>query len=176
MSLESLELSENVTDEFLNQLDRLPQFTELALHGPNVTDATARLLAESAPNLKTLYLRHANLTVQGIRWISELSDLEVLALDETEVGDDAIEHLAKLEKLRWLDLSGADSVTDRSLEVIGKLRNMRQLFLMGTQVSTGGLGHLRGLNNLRHLDLQSTKVRSIPPWLEARPMLHISLD
>jgi Leucine-rich repeat (LRR) protein len=69
----------------------------------------------------------------------------------------ALVHVARLDRLESLDLSGA-LIGDDDLAHLKDLASLQALFLRNTNVGDKGLKSLPGLANLRRLDLSGTKV------------------
>jgi hypothetical protein len=71
------------------------------------------------------------------------------------VTDLGVRHLAKLSRLKELDLSGT-LVTDRGLEFLRALPELETISLGWTQVTDAGAAHLSGCKRLRSVNLQGT--------------------
>ncbi len=176
--LKSLRLqigTRDAVDAFL-QLNCLDSVTKLAINGEAISADLIMMLADQATQLKELYARgHQGVTPAAMRALARLPNLEVLALDGTNVNDAAVALLKPLQNLRWLDLSSS-AVTDRSLIVAGNLPKLRYLGLMGTNVTSAGLEYLSSLTELNHVNVYGTYVKSLPDWMSQRPKLQVSWD
>ena len=64
-------------------------------------------------------------------------------------------HLARLSRLRHLDLSGT-GITDRGLEVLRALPELETVSLAWTKVTDAGVAHLSGCERLSNVNLQGT--------------------
>ncbi len=85
--------------------------------------------------------------------IAEFESLEQLHLGNCKaLTDDGIAHLARLPRLRVLDLSQT-GVTDRGLAVLRELTQLERLQLVFTRVTDAGLDNLRHCDSLERLDL-----------------------
>lgn len=84
-------------------------------------------------------------------------DLDELSLLECSLGDDAVDRLAGLRGLRYLDLYGT-GITARSYRVLGGLRGLEWLSLSYTRVGTAGIEALAGLADLKRLSLRGTDI------------------
>ena len=88
--------------------------------------------------------------------VSQLEHITVLDLDASRsLGDDSLRHLARLPRLRQLNLSGC-GITDRGLEVLSRLPALETLRLAWTGITDAGAGHLAACENLRNVDLSGT--------------------
>jgi hypothetical protein len=72
--------------------------------------------------------------------------------------DDGLRHLARMPKLRELDLSGWENpITDRGLEVLSRLGELRRFQMCWPQqVSDAGVAHLASCHHLESVDLLGT--------------------
>lgn len=86
-----------------------------------------------------------------------LDQLQVLDVENSEVSDKGLRHLAELTELRSLDLHGTQ-ITDEGLTHLSKLKNLQVLNLAGTQVSDDGVEYLKNLSHLESLTLLDTNV------------------
>lgn len=73
--------------------------------------------AADLPRLKELECK-GQATDAGLSHIRELTDLEVLVLEGTQVGDDGLAHLSKLAKLKDLDLGDKQPSAPESLRSV----------------------------------------------------------
>lgn len=117
-SLEELHLSgSRVGSRGISLLADCPNLTELFLQGPDTTDRPLAGLKDSK-QLKNLYLNGdydfrekrsipTRITLNGIRLVSELEQLELLHLtDNPQITDAAVPYLSKMKNLRTLKLEG----------------------------------------------------------------------
>jgi len=72
-------------------------------------------------------------------------------------GDEGLRHLAKLVRLKSLNLEGTD-VSDAGLAHLAGLKDLQSLSLTNTAIGNKGLESLRPLANLKHIDLIHTMV------------------
>lgn len=176
--LEGLWLDDNqIGDAGLVHLAPLNSLEVLSLSRTRVSDAGLPYLAEMS-ELRTLRLDGTDCTLSGVvRLFTELQnrpltdaleavarikvgdDGQVLTLDLSTIGttDAGLKQVARLERLEWLHLPGAQ-VTDSGLGHLRALGNLTLLDLSGTQVTDEGLEHLHGLTKLRTLHLGDTRV------------------
>jgi RNA polymerase sigma factor (sigma-70 family) len=104
------------------------------LAGARVTDDDLKVLPETFPALRTLYLHHDPITDAGVNNLKGLSGLTTLDLFDTHVTDAALERVAE-----WMP-------------------NLESLELSDTGITDSGLRFLKGLHRLRRLDVRKTKV------------------
>lgn len=102
------------------------------------------------PSLRVLNFRGAtNVTDEGLKYLSELTDLQELELGICEkVTDAGLKHLDQLVGLTYLGLLSLVRITDK------------------------GVGYLTGLTRLRHLDLSSCRVTEATVRLFANKKLY----
>ena len=94
---------------------------------------------------------------QDLRFIRSLTDLNGLAIWETDIGDLALTYLSGMSSIRWLDI-GDTKVTDEGLAYLRGLKRLKSLTLLNDEVGDDGVMHLAGFESLQHLDLMSTRV------------------
>ena len=73
------------------------------------------------------------------------------------ITDACLEQIAKLPRLRVLNLEGSE-VSDDGLKLLKGLRGLRKLNLWQTRITDTGLRELQGLTKLRELNLQETRI------------------
>lgn len=118
-------------------------------------------LADGSP-LLAVDFRHAGKVVNddsllGLEGLQQ--HVVQLDLSKTEVSDQALMTVAKLERLVRLDLHGCQ-LGDAELKNLASLKHLRYLNLYGTQVSDAGLQVLGNMKGLKEVYLWSSKVTS----------------
>jgi hypothetical protein len=93
-------------------------------------------------------------TDAGLVHLRELTKLQELHLNHTEVTDAGLVHLKGLTELRRLGLMHT-KVGDAGLVHLAGLTELVSLNLTSTEITDTGLVHLQGLTNLRFLYLDS---------------------
>jgi beta-lactamase regulating signal transducer with metallopeptidase domain/Leucine-rich repeat (LRR) protein len=184
-NLERLGLSGNykITDSALGYLKRLPHLRGLGLSstgGSRLTDAGMVHVAacknlerlslsgnigeegmQHIANLKKLtYLwistnSKSPLDDGGLALISTLPNLEELHVGGGEISDAGVAHLAKLSKLRQLNvISDSRMITNEGMRHIGSIQGLETLVLrFGMRdpiITTAGLNEINRLKNLRY--------------------------
>ena len=147
----------------LVKLAKLPKLTSLRLAGKELPpDAAAELKGLTA--LKELYLSVGPLPEAGMKALGALDRLEVLQLGRFKPGaDKVIPHVAKLTKLRTLDLAGNRLI---KIEGIEKLSVLEDLWLNNNQI-----------NDLDTLPLLSSSCPRIATlYLEQNPVCNVLGD
>ena len=87
---------------------------------------------------------------------SRLEHITALDLDSSKgVTDDGLSHLARLPRLRHLNLAGT-AITDRGLEVLRRLPSLESIVLSGTRVTDEGMQNLAACEELQAVDLTWT--------------------
>jgi len=99
----------------------------------------------------------------GLRNLSGLTRVEILAIAGNPVTNSGLEHLRGLVKLEFLTLSGT-RVTDAGLVNLERMTEIGTLYLNKTQITDTGLVHLKGMSKLQKLVLGETGVSG--PGLE----------
>jgi hypothetical protein len=99
-----------------NKLVALVSLTDLTL---DLRALTSLELARGLGSLARLSAKRSS--VSSLAPLRECSRLEHLALDQTNVSDDQLAHVAPLKRLRTLSLNGT-AVTDRALQLLASAR------------------------------------------------------
>ncbi|GFU09252.1 RNA-binding protein EEED8.10 [Nephila pilipes] len=98
-----------------------------------LSDRALELLCQSLKHLKVLYVGGVfpDLTASGLHHIGRLSNLENLYLSQNQhVDDDVIYAVSRgCKKLRFLDLSGCNEISDYSLTSLSSCYNLRTLHI-----------------------------------------------
>jgi hypothetical protein len=134
----------------------------VSLNGPSATDA---VLTSLMPSLKELKFNQCSLTASaitdaGMAHLSELTQVECLALNMTAITDVALVHITGLTQLKQLFLDHT-KITDAGLGHLTGLNELRWLYLDDTQITDAGLEHLKGLDQLQDLGLRNTKITDV---------------
>lgn len=90
---------------------------------------------------------HANLTC--------LSNLKDLGLSRTAISDNGMQYVNQFRQLEILQLQGT-SITDRGLEQLGDLKELEVLSIGGTHITDEGLASIANFPQLRVLQLDNT--------------------
>lgn len=129
----------------------------LAAHPDAVLDAngqmTDEMLAQAAeiPHLTVLKLGNCKqLTDAGVRHLAKLPRLRELDLSHTRVTDDGLKVLRELPGLRSLNLV-MTMVTDAGLQHLEHCHELERLHLMWTHTGNGAIRVLAGKKNFTHL-------------------------
>jgi internalin A len=102
-------------------------------------------------------LSRIKLTVEDMKELAALKNLQTLILWDTQVTDAGLKDLAALKNLQALNL-GATQVTDAGLKELANFKELQTLALSHTEVTDAGLKELANLKELKTLDLSETKV------------------
>jgi hypothetical protein len=118
------------------------------------TDTDEALRAVKAfPRLKRLALHKGQATDEALASVADLKDLEMLfILDAEKITDAGVKHLGGLTKLQNVLINNSQ-VGDGALEVFARLPALKDLSLPGNAFSDEGLRHLEGMKQLRGLSI-----------------------
>ena len=132
---------------------------------PNPLETPTTVLARSWDDLldavreQRLSAIHATgqMTDAMLERVSRLEQIEKLDLNGSRaITDDGVRHLARLPKLRTLDLGGC-AIGNAALEAIGRIASLERIILSWTHVTDAGVAHLAGCGALRVVDLSGTR-------------------
>lgn len=188
-SLQAFSLNEPgqlLGDAVIQSVVGIPSLKSLSIIECGTTDAGAKLL-EQMPQLESLSLRQeGRLTDEALKSVGKLTNLTELRLasyvgtarlGRMRFSAAGIRHLAELNSLEVLDLTGHDTppdvldlpqltslslggtkVDDRCAERIASMRRLRSLSLTFTGITDAGLKQIGTLPELRSLGLDSSVV------------------
>jgi tRNA A-37 threonylcarbamoyl transferase component Bud32 len=146
-----------VGDEGLKHLAGLTRLRTLSLYGTRVTDEGVEVVGRFK-DLTFLSLDETAITDAGLKHLTGLGKLEVLGLFSTwAVGDEGMRSLARMKRLRSVDLCGT-RVTDRGVGALARRGRLASIRLAGTKVTDAGVKELARLKDLGVLDLTNTAV------------------
>ncbi len=142
-----------VTDEVLTHLEKLKDLRVLSLASSHIQNPSS---LGSFPQLRLVDLYSTQVNDQSIKYLILSKNLATLYLGATQVTNEGLESLLKLDYLKVLSLSWNDKIDSQALKVIGSLESLEQLHLVGTGII--GLEGLERLSQLRTLSLGWTSI------------------
>jgi Leucine-rich repeat (LRR) protein len=138
-SLKKLEIgSSQVTDRGLGYLSQIKTLERLELpqEQRGITDSGLAYLGQ-LPNLRQLHVSRIHFndpkmnteyyTDKGLEALARCTGLEELSIGSIGITDAGIDHIAKLTKLKWLNLFGCDNVTDKGLARLAGIKSLTTL-------------------------------------------------
>ncbi|MBN2181815.1 MAG: hypothetical protein JW715_07855 [Sedimentisphaerales bacterium] len=145
-----------VTDKGLIHLAKIKTLENLTLPDIGITDAGVEHITQ-LQNLRYLWVAtHSSspLTDKSLQYISTLKNLEELHTRGSGFSSEGTKHIAKLDKLRQLSISGSKRLTDDALAELSALKSLTYLGIgSGPSISISGLKSLNNLKNLKKLSL-----------------------
>lgn len=133
------------------------EVTELLLSESNIRGFDLSRLRELT-SLKYVDVAASDVSDEMMREIWRLDSLEELRLDDNDqITDAALEHIGRMRSLKRLNVS-ATSITDDGLKSLRHLENLEELCVWHTEIGDQGVSHLAELPSLRLLDLSFTKI------------------
>ncbi len=112
-----------------------------SLLGDAFTDADLALLDGLEDLVESLNLAGTGVTDAGVASLAAHIQLRRLHLQNTRIGDDALVHVAGLDRLEYLNLYGT-RVTDAGIARLAGLPNLRKIYLWKTNVTSEGADFL----------------------------------
>ncbi len=116
------------------------------------------------------------MTDKGLSSIANLSDLRVLALDDTAISDVGLMSLQGLQPLMSVSIRRTQ-ITDAGISNMCWLRNLSHAYCDSTNITNRGLLELvNRCSKLQEISVVNCKIsdRMIVQLLAARPDVHIS--
>lgn len=184
--------------ELLPHLKTNHALEEIALNTSWTDEDLAHLATNKA--LQVLEIDDAqSVTNRGLAYLSGLTNLRLLLLRKSQVTDDGLDHLLRLQNLRQFHLPeqitargvaklralknlrvlGWRSATDAGMVYMKEFPNLGELWLNNSAITDEGLRHLHGLPKLIEIGLKNTKVTTAGiAQLKAsyQGRLHVFLD
>jgi serine/threonine protein kinase len=121
-------LNNELTDEQLKWFAPLKNLNAVNISdNPRIT-GTGFVHFQNMKELRDLRISGLQFTADGIKALSELTQLTSLNIRFSNIQDRDLEQIAKLENLRILSLIGT-SISDKGLKQIAKLRHLKQLYI-----------------------------------------------
>ena len=129
---------------------------ELDMSSTRVSGESLRDIVERFPNISEINVSYClSLKDEDLKEIAKLTRLKRLDLRGcNNITDAGLEAISKLAQLQWLDLYGCKKITDAGLEAISKLMQLQRLDLRGCDnITDAGLEAISKLMQLQWLDL-----------------------
>lgn len=140
-SLERLEIVHcHFTDAGVAPLARLVNLERLQIGSRDATGAAVKSLTR-LKKLRELDLHDNQATVEGIRYACEIPSLRVLRVYGA-IKDEGAAAIAQLTNLEWLIASGA-GFTDAALDHLAKLPKLKRLEIQGSKVTDAAIAKLK---------------------------------
>jgi len=135
-----VDLNNHAVDIDLERLTRTRDIGELDLYSTRVTDAGLRFVSQLV-ELEVLRLPK-RITDNGLAQLSALAALQRLELPEAPISDAGLIQLVQLSSLQILTI-GSCEITDTGLKTISKMASLRRLIITSTKVTAAGIEKLK---------------------------------
>ena len=142
-----------VSQDRLTELKRLPQIKIVSLWKAEADKIDLNALA-ALPKLNALFVGNCPHTSSLLQRLPTLPRVETFVLQDCDgFTDDDLSHLARLPKLKYLDIVKSSPVSDAGLEYLSRLENLETLCLRKSsgQITKAGLQPLQRLPKLKQL-------------------------
>lgn len=141
-----------MTGKAYAQFEGFTKLTRVSHRGSSIDDEGLRQLCDHLPNLESLSLAHARFTDSGAPHLAKLTKLKGLELGTSKATPQALKAIAKLP-LEYLQL-GEGFESGACFPLIRDLSTLRRLTLTNPQAITDAdLLALAGLTQLTHLEI-----------------------
>lgn len=137
--------------KFLENLQPMPQVTELVANDISIGPDAAKLLVELFPNLQVLELANTNVQDAGMDILTSLDNLRVLDLSGTKFYDPAMKNFNRLKDLEALYLNGCIVFNGTGLERV--TTNLKRLAINDVALAESAIKNVARLKNLEYLSL-----------------------
>jgi uncharacterized protein (TIGR02996 family) len=148
----------NLSPERLAQLASCPNVRCL-MHGTigTLSDEQLRAISE-VPAIIDLVLCGHGVNDDYLTYLPAMTQLQHLALTESEITDAGLARLGGLVRLTRLVLSECSQIGNAGLKSLVGLRHLEDLSLANTKINNAGLKHLANFEELRYLDVSNTQI------------------
>ena len=141
-----------MTGKAYAQFEGFTKLTRVSHRGSSIDDEGLRQLCDHLPNLESISLAHARFTDDGAPHLAKLTKLKGLELGTSKATPQALKHIAKLP-LEYLQL-GEGFESGACFPLIKDISTLRRLTLTNPQAITDAdLLALAGLTQLTHLEI-----------------------
>jgi Leucine-rich repeat (LRR) protein len=141
-----------MTGKSYARFDGFTKLTRVSHRGSLIDDEGLRQLCDHLPNLESLSLAHAKFTDVGAPHLAKLTKLKGLEVGAAKATPQALKHIAKLP-LEYLQL-GEGFESGAAIAFIKDLSTLRRLTLTNAQAITNAdLLVIAGLTQLEHLEI-----------------------
>jgi hypothetical protein len=141
-----------MTGKAYARFEGFTKLTRVSHRGSLIDDEGLRQLCDHLPNLESLSLAHAKFTDAGAPHLAKLTKLKGLELGTSKATPQALTHIAKLP-LEYLQL-GEGFESGAAIAFIKDIATLRRLTLTNAQgITDTDLQGLAGLTQLTHLEI-----------------------
>ncbi|MCA9199383.1 MAG: hypothetical protein KDA87_17680 [Planctomycetales bacterium] len=134
-----------VTDASMQYLKAMQQLQTLYLGGSQIFGPGLAEHLMDLPKLTYLSFENSSVTDQHVSSIVQLKHVETLGLDGTQITDEALPQIAKLDSLRTLWLNKTAVTSKRLLEFAPQIRELTNLHLAGIPIEDSEAAQLQTL-------------------------------
>ena len=155
------------TNDDLSIVERLTDLKQLSLaNRKRITDDGLGHLTRLS-EMEVLALNGTNVRGPGLQHVVHMQNLTGLTLDNTPLTDDGLQYIAELANLEWLFLSNTQ-ITDEGLRHVAALRRLEDLQIRGTAITDEGVKHLAGIKSLKRVLLGDNVSQQGRSWLQSQ--------
>lgn len=141
-----------MTGKAYAQFEGFAKLTRVSHRGSSIDDEGLRQLCDHLPNLESISLAHAKFTDAGAPHLAKLTKLKGLELGTAKATPQALKHIAKLP-LEYLQL-GEGFESGACIPLIKDITTLRRLTLTNAQgITDADLQAIAGLTQLTHLEI-----------------------
>jgi len=128
-------------------------------------------LLDSAESLNAIEFSQAGEIGAELRFVANCNDLDRLWLYRMDIQPKAVRLIASMQSIEDLELQASTGIDDEAVEQLARLPRLRRLNLAWTELTDAGLEHLRQHRDLEWLWLRSTRITdaSVPALIEMAP-------
>lgn len=130
-----------VKDRHFALLRLFPRLRYINATNAKISDAAIKHL-ENASEMSFLYLKGTNVADDSLKTIGKMQRLQSLCVDGTKITDAGLIYLKDLPEITKLHIRSRNKISDAGLSPLFKLKSLRELKIGGTQITASGLKEL----------------------------------
>jgi hypothetical protein len=148
LNLENTEVDDNAFSEIatLKNLECL-LFQSTQLKGTGFS----KLM--NLPKLRSLTIGHNQLSNANFKDLKHLTKLRTLQISDAQINDQSLKDIATIDQLEALDISNNKKISDNGIMQLAKLKKLKRLELRGLKISSKSILALSQCH-LKHLECQ----------------------
>lgn len=146
-----------IEDKGIENLTNSKNLSAFGLRRNNISNKSLEIIATQFPKVRYLDVRYCNVDDEGMKFVGQMKDMEVLRTEGAFISDEGMAHLAGLTKMRFLNLRDK-KITDKGMAYLAGMKNLETLELNEVACSNEGLAHIKDCVKLKKLHLFRTKV------------------
>ncbi len=167
-NLEYFGLPYNCSDEHLKAIGCMKKLKYLNASGTRIKGTGLKYISE-LPDLQTLDIRRNQLVTGALSGLKGHKSLETLLLSDSSIKNEDLKDIADSNTLKYITLHNT-GITDDGLLILSRIKNLKYASLYDTPTTKQGLDDLK--SRCPGLIIDNERPRTLSKFLFARRLLH----